>query len=88
MGESETRKVGERGQITLPKAFREAFDIQGGDEVVLRESEGKLVIEKPVTREDLAEGYRRHAERAAELADEFAGVSTEADAALGDAPDW
>jgi len=88
MGESERRTVGERGQITLPKAFREAYDIRGGDEVVVRDADGRLVIEKSVTTEDLAEGYRRRADRDAALADELDGVSDEADEMLGDAPDW
>ncbi|WP_353633787.1 AbrB/MazE/SpoVT family DNA-binding domain-containing protein [Halobacterium sp. NMX12-1] len=88
MSEGETRKVGERGQITLPKEFRDAFDIHGGDEVVVRESDGQLVIEKPITRDDLAEGYRRRADQMAALAEEFEGVSAEANEALGDAPDW
>jgi len=88
MSERERRTVGERGQITLPKAFREAYDIRGGDEVVVRDTDGRLVIEKSVTAEDLAEGYRQRAERDAALADELEGVSSEADELLGDAPDW
>jgi len=88
MSDGETRKVGDRGQITLPKKFREAFGIRGGDEVVVRESDGQIVVEKPVTSEDLAEGYRHRAEQMADLADELDGVSAEADGALGDAPDW
>ncbi|MDL0134382.1 AbrB/MazE/SpoVT family DNA-binding domain-containing protein [Halobacterium salinarum] len=88
MSEGERRTVGERGQITLPKGFREAYNIRGGDEVVVRDDDGRLVIEKPVTREDLAKGYRQRAERDAALADEFNGVSTEANEELGDAPDW
>jgi AbrB family looped-hinge helix DNA binding protein len=88
VSDSETRVVGERGQITLPKAFREAYGIRGGDEVVVRDEDGTLVIEKAVTEQDLAEGYRRRADRAAELADELDGVSGEADDSLGDTPDW
>jgi AbrB family looped-hinge helix DNA binding protein len=88
MSERERRTVGERGQITLPKAFREAYDIRGGDEVVVRDTDGRLVIEKSVTAEGLAEGYRQRAERDAALADELEGVSSEADELLGDAPDW
>jgi AbrB family looped-hinge helix DNA binding protein len=88
MSDGETRKVGARGQITLPKEFREDFGIRGGDEVVVRESDDRIVIEKPVTESDLADGYRERATRAAELAEEFAGASSEADEMLGDAPDW
>ncbi len=88
MSGSERRKVGERGQVTIPKELRERFGITGGDEVVIHEEEGKLVIERPVTHEELAEGYRQRARRTRELADELAGVSKEADERLGDAPKW
>lgn len=88
MSDGETRKVGARGQITLPKEYREDFGIRGGDEVVVRETDDRIVIEKPVTESELADGYRERAIRAAELADEFAGASSEADETLGDAPDW
>lgn len=85
---SEERTVGERGQVTLPKELRERFDIHGGDQVVVREEDGRIVIEKPVTREDLAEGYRRRAAEREGLAEELAGTSREANRSLGDAPDW
>lgn len=88
MGELERRTVGERGQVTIPKSVRERFGIRGGDEVVIHERAGKIVIEKPVTRDELAAGYRRRAERSRHLDEELAGVSREADAGLGDAPDW
>ncbi|WP_114579363.1 AbrB/MazE/SpoVT family DNA-binding domain-containing protein [Saliphagus sp. LR7] len=84
---SETRRVGERGQVTLPKELREAFGLEGGDEVRIREEEGKIVIDKAVTRERLAEGYRQRAERDHALAEELAGISQEANSSLGDAPE-
>lgn len=40
MAESETRTVGERGQVTLPKGMRDRRDIRGGDEVVVHEEDG------------------------------------------------
>ncbi|MFC7076833.1 AbrB/MazE/SpoVT family DNA-binding domain-containing protein [Haloarcula halophila] len=88
MSEAERRKVGKRGQVTIPKELRERFGISGGDDIVIHEEAGKIVIERPVTREELAEGYRQRAQRSRELADELAGVSTEADDHLGDAPEW
>jgi AbrB family looped-hinge helix DNA binding protein len=88
MSRGERRKVGERGQVTIPKELRERFGIEGGDDVVIREEAGKLVIERPVTREELAEGYRQRAKRSLELTDELADVSTEATEHLGDAPEW
>jgi len=88
MSEAERRKVGERGQVTIPKDLRERFGIKGGDDVVIHEEAGKLVIERPVSREVLAEGYRQRAQQTRDLADELEGVSTEADEHLGDAPEW
>lgn len=88
MPRSEERTVGERGQVTLPKELREKLDIRGGDEVLVHEENGKITIEKPVSREDLAEGYRRYAAESEALAKEMAGVSREADEYLGDVPEW
>lgn len=88
MSEDERRKVGKRGQVTIPKELRERFGINGGDDVVIHEEAGKLVIERPVTREELAEGYRQRAQRTSELAEELESTSTEANEQLGDAPEW
>ena len=88
MSNTEKRRVGERGQVTLPKNLREEFDISGGDEVEIRKESGKIIIEKPVTREDLAAGYRARADLHRELDDEMAAVSEEANEYLGDAPEF
>ena len=88
MNEMTKRRVGDRGQVTLPKELREEFDIRGGDEVEIRKESGKIVIEKPITREDLAAGYRARAAHLRELHDEMDGVSKEADEYLGDVPEW
>jgi len=85
----DTRIVGDRGQVTLPKQLRDRFGIRGGDEVLVHEDdEGRIVVEKAVTEADLAEGYRARSEQMADLAAELDGVSAEADRALGDSPDW
>ena len=88
MSEIEKRRVGDRGQVTLPKELREEFDIGGGDEVEIRKEAGKIIIEKPITREDLAAGYRARTDHLRELHNEMDGVSQEADEYLGDAPEW
>jgi AbrB family looped-hinge helix DNA binding protein len=85
---AEKRIVGERGQVTIPKELREAFGIEGGDEVSISDQDGKIVIEKPVSREKMAEGYRRRAEQNQNLAEELRGVSKETDSYLGDGPAW
>lgn len=88
MSEVKKRRVGDRGQVTLPKELREEFDITGGDEVEIRKESGKIVIQKPISREDLATGYRVRADQLQELHDRMDGVSKEADEYLGDVPEW
>ena len=88
MSADKKRKVGERGQVTLPKELRERLGISHGDEVVIREEDGKVVIETSVTKEDLAEGYRRRSETSEEIAKEMEEASKEADEQLGDVPEW
>ncbi|QSG01813.1 AbrB/MazE/SpoVT family DNA-binding domain-containing protein [Natranaeroarchaeum sulfidigenes] len=88
MGRSKERTVGERGQVTLPKELREKLGIDGGDEVLVHEEDGKITIEKPMSREEIAEGYRQYAADAEALEAEMAGVSREANDRLGDSPEW
>jgi AbrB family looped-hinge helix DNA binding protein len=88
MSKSERRTVGQRGQVTLPKELRERLGLHGGDEVLVYEEGGRIVIEKPMTREEVAEGYRRRADRDRQLVQEMEGTSSEADELLGDAPEW
>jgi AbrB family looped-hinge helix DNA binding protein len=83
-----TRKVGDRGQITIPKEIRDRRGIEGGDEIVLVETEDNIIIQPPTDEDRLAEGYRARAERSRELAAEMEETSSEATEQLGDAPDW
>jgi len=73
-----TRKVGARGQITIPKQIREKRNIQEGDEFEVREEGSKLVLSKKVDKEKLAEGYRKTAERDKKVAEEWSQASKEA----------
>jgi len=42
-------KMGPKGQMTLPKEIRTAFEIEEGDRVLLRiEDDGKVVLEKAI----------------------------------------
>jgi AbrB family looped-hinge helix DNA binding protein len=82
------RKVGERGQVTIPKDLRERRGIEGGDEVVFFEEEDEIIIRPPVNEERLAEGYQKRAERALDLAREMTDASSEAGEHLGESPGW
>jgi AbrB family looped-hinge helix DNA binding protein len=73
-----TRRVGERGQVTIPKWIREQEDIQGGDEVVIDREDGKIVIRKAVTEDELAAAYKDHADRAQRVSEEWQHASSEA----------
>ena len=88
MSETQKRRVGDRGQVTLPNTLCDEFGISGGDEVEIRKEAGKIVIEKPISREDLAVGYRARADQFRPLDDEMVGVSQEADESHGEAPEF
>lgn len=81
-----TRKVGERGQVTIPKDLRDRRGIEGGDEVVFIDAGSQIVIQPPEDEDRLAEGYRKRADRSEQLAAEMEDVSSEANDHLGDAP--
>ncbi len=50
-----TAKVGDRGQIVIPKEARELFNIKPGDTLlILGESETGLIISRPELLNDLA----------------------------------
>ena len=50
-----TAKVGDRGQIVIPKEAREYFGIEPGDTLlILGKSETGLIVTKPDTLNDLA----------------------------------
>ena len=42
-------RVGERGQVTIPKQLRVRFGLQARDEVVFLESKGELILRKKQT---------------------------------------
>ncbi len=51
-----TAKVGDRGQIVIPKEAREMFGIKPGDTLlILGEAEAGLIVSRPEALNDLAE---------------------------------
>lgn len=51
-----TAKVGERGQIVIPKEARELFNIQPGDTLlILGEEQKGLIVSRPELLRDLAD---------------------------------
>ena len=56
-----TAKVGDRGQIVIPKEAREFYQIQPGDTLLLLgDDESGLVITKPEILHDLADKILNH----------------------------
>lgn len=82
------RKVGDRGQVTIPKELRDRRGIEGGDEIEFVEVNDEIIIKPPTDKERLAEGYRKRAERSRQLAEEMEETSSEATQRLGEAPGW
>ena len=78
MSDTKIRKVGKRGQITIPKEIREKEDIKGGDEVKIIEKDGELVIKKLDDREKLKEAYQKMAEQNRKISEEMLNASKEA----------
>ena len=51
-----TAKVGDRGQIVIPKEAREMFGIQPGDTLlILGETEAGIIVSRPEALNDLAD---------------------------------
>ena len=82
------RKVGDRGQVTIPKELRDRRGIEAGDEIEFVEVNDEIVIKLPTDNERLAEGYRQRAERSRQLAEGMDPASSEATDRLEEAPDW
>ena len=50
---SKTSRVGERGQVTIPKALRTRYGVKAGQEVLFEEhEEGMLIRKVPLPHED------------------------------------
>lgn len=43
---SESTRITEKGQTTIPKALREKYDLEPGDEVVWLDTEAGIVVKK------------------------------------------
>lgn len=82
------RKVGKRGQITIPKDIRRRKGLGEGDEVVIVETETGVLVTPPVDGNDLAAGYRARTDRSVELMEEMEPATAEANERLGDVPAW
>lgn len=76
------RRVGERGQVTIPKEFRDEEGLRAGDTVEFEDRDGEIVIKKVERTEELKEAYTEMAERDLEVHEEWKHASKEADELL------
>ncbi len=80
--------VGDRGQVTIPKAIRDLEGLKPRDKVVIKIEDSKIVIERTLSKREkeklMAEGYKKMASLDREIEEEMKYVSTEADAMLDD----
>jgi len=54
-------KVGPKGQIVIPKILREEYNISPGDEVIIKENNDTLILEKP--KEDIVKKLEEMAKK-------------------------
>lgn len=47
------RKVGERGQVTIPKRFRDLLGIRAGEEIEFQLEDGKLILRRALDRDPI-----------------------------------
>ncbi len=59
---SKTSRVGERGQVTIPKALRTRYGVRAGQEVLFEEHEDGMLIRK-VSHEDPLRALLGHVRR-------------------------
>lgn len=78
MSESKIRKVGKRGQVTIPKDIREQENIHGGDKVEIVEEKGGVIIRKIDKTEELKEAYRSMGKKSKKISEEMIAASEEA----------
>ena len=59
-----TAKVGDRGQIVIPKEARELFDIRPGDTLLILGEENKgLIVSRPELLRDIADQIFENSEK-------------------------
>lgn len=50
-------RLGERGQVVIPKAYRERLGLRGGQLLEFREERGRLIVSKSLDHDGIGEVY-------------------------------
>lgn len=53
-----TIKVSDKGQIAIPQSVRELLDISKGDNLVMFQLDGKILLEKAITKKEIKEEFK------------------------------
>ena len=81
-------KVGERGQITIPKIIRDSANIKYNDKLIVRIDNNQILIEKIVPKQEkqklLEKGYKAMAKEDLKILKAFKNVDKETNKYLGD----
>lgn len=77
MTEVEVRKVGKRGQVTIPKSIRNKENIKGGDKVEIFEKDGEIIIKTIYKTEKLKEAYQEMSKQSKKISEEMLTASKE-----------
>ncbi|MFP4052035.1 MAG: AbrB/MazE/SpoVT family DNA-binding domain-containing protein [Thermoplasmata archaeon] len=78
MTEVKVRKVGKRGQVTIPKSIRNKENIKGGDKVEIFEKDGEIIIKTIDKTEELKEAYQQMSKQSKKVSEEMLTASKEA----------
>jgi AbrB family looped-hinge helix DNA binding protein len=80
-------KVGERGQITIPKIIRDTANIKYNDKLVVRIDNNQILIEKTTQKEDknklLEKGYKEMAKEDLKTLKAFKDVDKDTNKYIG-----
>lgn len=80
--------VGERGQITIPKAIRDLEGLKPGNKVVVKIEDSKIVVEKSLSKKEkerlIKEYFTKYRKLEEQVTEDWKYVSKEADAMLDD----
>jgi len=77
MTEVEVRKVGKRGQVTIPKSIRNKENIKGGDKVEIFEKNGEIIIKTIDKTEELKEAYQEMSKQSKKISEDMLTASKE-----------